>query len=181
AAFDPASQWLYYLTNDGSEFVRVARYELATAKKEEIEKADWDVVWTFFSQNGKYRVSAVNQHGRSVLHVFDGKTAAPVALPALPAGEISSVRVSRSETKLAFLLDGDRGPANLYVYEFGAKAPVRLTDTMNPEIDPEDLVEAQVVRFKSFDGMEIPNIFYKPYQATPEAKAPALVCVHGRP
>ncbi len=181
AAFDAASRWLYYLTNDGSEFTRVARYALASGEREDVEKADWDVSWTFFSHNGRYRVSAVNQDGRSVLHVFDGKTGAAVPLPPLPPGEISSVRVSKSETKLAFLLDGDRGPKNLYVYEFGAKAPVRLTDTMNPEIDPEDLVEAQVVRFKSFDGMEIPNIFYKPYQATPQAKAPALVWVHGGP
>jgi dipeptidyl aminopeptidase/acylaminoacyl peptidase len=89
--------------------------------------------------------------------------------------------VSRSETKLAFELDGDRGPNNLYLYEFGAKAPVRLTDTMSKDIDPEDLVEGRVVRFRSFDGMEIPNIFYQPYSATPGAKAPALVWVHGGP
>jgi len=181
AAFDPASRWLYFLTNDGSEFTRVARYELATAKVDDVEKADWDVDWTFFSHDGKYRVSAVNQDGRSVLHVFDGKTGAPVPLPPFPPGEISSVRVSRSETKLAFQLDGDRGPNNLYVYEFGAKAPVRLTDTRSKDVDPADLVEAEVVRFRSFDGMEIPNIFYKPYQATPASRAPALVWVHGGP
>ncbi|HEY1434672.1 MAG TPA: prolyl oligopeptidase family serine peptidase [Thermoanaerobaculia bacterium] len=181
AAFDPGSRWLYYLTNDGSEFTRVARYELASARTEDVEKADWDIAWTFFSHNGRYRVSAVNQDGRSVLHVFDGKTGAPVALPAFPPGEISSVRVSTSETKLAFELDGDRGPNNLYVYEFGTKAPVRLTDTMSKDIAAADLVDAEVVRFKSFDEMEIPNIFYKPYQATPAAKAPALVWVHGGP
>lgn len=180
-AFDPASRWLYYLTNDGSEFTRVARYELATGRTEDVEKADWDVAWTFFSHDGKYRVSAVNQDGRSTLRVFDGKTGAPVPLPPFPSGEISSVRISVSETKLAFELDGDRGPNNLYVYEFGAKAPVRLTDTMSKDIDPEDLVEAEVVRFKSFDGMAIPNIFYKPYQATPAARVPALVWVHGGP
>jgi len=181
SAFDPSGRWLYYLTNDGSEFIRVARYELATGKTEDVEKADWDVEWTFFSDGGKYRLSAVNADGRSVLHVFDGRTGAPVALPPFPAGEISSVRVSRSETRLAFELDGDRGPNNLYVYEFGAKAPVRLTDTMSKDVDPEDLVEGRVVRFPSFDGMEIPNIFYQPYQATPSSKAPALVWVHGGP
>jgi len=181
SAFDPSGRWLYYLTNDGSEFIRVARYELATGKTEDVEKADWDVEWTFFSDGGKYRLSAVNADGRSVLYVFDGRTGAPVALPPFPAGEISSVRVSRSETRLAFELDGDRGPNNLYVYEFGAKAPVRLTDTMSKDVDPEDLVEGRVVRFPSFDGMEIPNIFYQPYQATPSSKAPALVWVHGGP
>jgi dipeptidyl aminopeptidase/acylaminoacyl peptidase len=179
--FDVDSKWLYYTTNDGSEFMRVRRYELATGRSEDVEKADWDIAWTFFSRNGKYRLSAVNQDGRSVLKVWDGRTGAPLPLPAFPAGEISSVRVSNDETKLAFQLDSDRGPNNLYVYAFGGKAPVRLTDTMSKAVDPEDLVEAQVVRFASFDGMEIPSIFYKPWQASPQAKAPALVWVHGGP
>jgi dipeptidyl aminopeptidase/acylaminoacyl peptidase len=91
------------------------------------------------------------------------------------------VRVSPDEKMLAFQLDSSRSPNNLWVYAFGSKAPVRLTDTMSKAIDPEDLVEAQVVRFKSFDGMEIPNIFYKPLQASPQTKVPALVWVHGGP
>ena len=181
ATFDVDSKWLYYLTNDGSEFNRVRRYELASGRSEDVEKADWDVAWTFFSRNGKYRLSAVNLDGRSVLKVWDGRTGAPVPLPALPAGEISSVRVSRDETQLAFQLDSDLGPNNLYVYAFGAKAPVRLTDTMSRDIEPQDLVAAEVVRFQSFDGMEIPNIYYKPWQASPAAKVPALVWVHGGP
>ncbi len=181
ATFDVGSRWLYYLTNDGFEFTRVRRYEVATGRTEDVEKADWDIAWTFFSHNGRYRVSGVNEDGRTALRTYDGKTGAPIALPAFPSGEISSVRISRSETKLAFELDGDRGPNNLYVYEFGAKAPVRLTNSMAKAIDPDDLVEARVVRFASFDGMEIPNIFYRPYQATPRAKAPALVWVHGGP
>src|SRR5262249_13348861 len=157
-AFDPDSKWLYYLTNDGSEFMRVRRYELATGKSEDVEKADWDVDKTFFSKHGKYRLSAINQDGRNVLKVWDGKTGAAVPMPALPPGDVSSVRVSDDESLLTFQLDSDRGPNNLWVYAFGSKAPVRLTDTMTKAIDPEDLVSAQVVRFKSFDGMEIPNI-----------------------
>ena len=38
-----------------------------------------------------------------------------------------------------------------------------------------------MVRFKSFDGMVVPSIFYKPHSATPQRKAPALVWVHGGP
>ena len=185
ACFDVDSKWLYYLTNegdgDGSEFTRVRRYELSSGKSEDVEKADWDIAWTFFSKNGKYRLSAVNQDGRSVLKVWNGRTGAPIALPGFPAGEVSAVRVSNDETKLAFQLDSDRGPNNLYVYTFGSDAPRRLTDTMTKAIDPTDLVEARVVRFPSFDGMAIPNIFYKPWQASPQAKAPAVIWVHGGP
>ena len=179
--FDPDSKALYYTTDDGSEFARVKRYDLSTGRHEEVERADWDVASTFFSLNGRYRVASVNEDGRTALRIHDGKTDRLVPIPNLPAGEIGSVRISRSETKLAFQLNGDRGPNNLYVYEFGAKAPVRLTNTLSKDLDPEDLVEAQVVRFPSFDRMAIPNIFYKPHQATAQAKAPALVWVHGGP
>jgi dipeptidyl aminopeptidase/acylaminoacyl peptidase len=179
--FDPDSKALYYTTNDGSEFSRVKRYDLATGRHEEVERADWDVSFTYFSHNGRYRVTAVNEDGRTVLRIHDGKTDRLVTVPDLPAGEIGAVRISRSETKLAFQLNGDRAPNNLYVYDFGGRAPQRLTDTLSKDIDPQDLVEAQVVRFPSFDGMAIPNIFYKPHQASSQAKAPALVWVHGGP
>jgi dipeptidyl aminopeptidase/acylaminoacyl peptidase len=126
-------------------------------------------------------VTGINDDGRTTLKIRDAKTGQIVAVPNLPAGEIGALRISRSETKVAFQLNGDRGPNNLYVFEFGGKAPVRLTNTLSKDIDPEDLADASVVRFKSFDGMEIPNIFYKPHQASAAARAPALVWVHGGP
>ena len=179
--FDPESRALYYTTNDGSEFARVKRYDLSSGRHEEVERAEWDIAATFFSHNGRYRVTSVNEDGRTVLRIHDGKTDRLIPVPNLPAGEIAAVRISRSETRLAFQLNGDRGPNNLYVFEFGGKAPRRLTDTLSKEMDPEDLVEAQIVRFPSFDGMAIPNVFYKPHQAAAQAKAPALVWVHGGP
>jgi dipeptidyl aminopeptidase/acylaminoacyl peptidase len=57
----------------------------------------------------------------------------------------------------------------------------RLTDTLNPEIDAQDLVEGEVIRYESFDGLEIPAVFYKPHQASKANKVPALVWVHGGP
>jgi dipeptidyl aminopeptidase/acylaminoacyl peptidase len=181
ASFDPASTALYLLTNDGSEFTRVARYLLAEGKLEDVEKADWDVMYTYFSENGAYRVTAINEDGRTVIRLHDVKAGKQVALPQLPEGDITSVTIARSEKRMAFYHNGDRSPSNLYVYEFGTGKATRLTQALSPEIDAEDLVESQVTRFKSFDGMEIPNILYKPHQATAEAKAPALVWVHGGP
>jgi len=57
----------------------------------------------------------------------------------------------------------------------------QLTNTLNREIDRNDLAKAEVVRFKSFDGKEIPAIYYKPLQADKENKVGALVWVHGGP
>jgi dipeptidyl aminopeptidase/acylaminoacyl peptidase len=179
--FDADSTHLYYLSNEGAEFARVRRYDLAAGTHEDVEKADWDVMSTAFSRRGRYRVTRINEDARTVAKLYDTRTGKPVVLPALPAGDITSVVISPSEARMAFYVNGDRSPSNLYVYTFGEREPRRLTDGLSREVDPADLVEASVVRFKSFDSMAIPNILFKPHQATPESKAPALVWVHGGP
>jgi dipeptidyl aminopeptidase/acylaminoacyl peptidase len=182
ADFDPGAGHLYYLTNDGSEFTRVMRRDLANGKVEEVERADWDIAFTRFSHNGKYRVTGVNEDGKTVIRLYEHATGKPVQLPRLPDGEITSVSISPSETKMVFYVNGDRSPSNMYLLSLGTDMAVRrLTSTLSKEIDPEDLVEAEVVRFPSFDKTPIPNIFYKPHQATAQNKAPALVWVHGGP
>ena len=45
----------------------------------------------------------------------------------------------------------------------------------------DDLVEAKVIRYKSFDSLDIPSIMYKPMHIKQGEKAPALVWVHGGP
>ncbi len=179
--FDPDSKWLYYLTNAGAEFARVKRFEMATGKHEDVESADWDIQFTRFSRNGRYRVSAVNEDGRTVVRVLDAQTGGLVPMPRLPEGDVTGVVFSRDEQRMVVTLNGDRSPSNLYSARVGAAEATRLTDSLSKEIDPEDLVESRVVRFKASDGLSIPSIFYKPHQATPQNKVPALVWVHGGP
>jgi dipeptidyl aminopeptidase/acylaminoacyl peptidase len=181
AAFDPAVTALYFLTDEGREFKFVRRYVLSTGKVEDVEKADWDVLYTGFSWKGKYRYTATNEDARTIIKVVDAKTGVAVPLPRLPDGDVTSLAFSRSENLMAFYHNGDRAPSNLHVLDLRSGKVVRLTDTLTKEIDPQDLVDAQVVRFKSFDGTTIPNTLLKPHQATKDAKAAALVWVHGGP
>jgi dipeptidyl aminopeptidase/acylaminoacyl peptidase len=179
--FDPVSGALYYLSNEGAEFARVRRYDTATGKSEDVEKPSWDPLFVRFSKNGRYRATGINDDGRTVIHILDTRTGREVTLPRLPAGDITAVRFADSEKRMAFYVNGDRSPNNLYAYDFGGEKPVRLTDSLSKQIDPADLVDSEVVRFKSFDGMVIPSIYFKPQQATAENKVPALVWVHGGP
>jgi dipeptidyl aminopeptidase/acylaminoacyl peptidase len=181
ASFDPAARYLYYQTDEGSEFSYVARYDLTTGKKEPVEKVNWDVAFTYFSHNGKYRVSGVNEDARTKVKVYDTATGNPITLPAFPEGDITSVNISRSEKLMTFYFNGSRSPSNLYVYDFATKQVRKLTESLNPEIDSADLVESKVIRYKSFDGMVIPSILYKPHQASATKKAPALLFIHGGP
>ena len=179
--FDPQSKSLYFLSDAGAEFRYVARYDLATGKTEVVEKAPWDVMYTYFSRGGKYRVTATNEDARTVIKIHDAKTGRAVPLPRMPDGDITGVNISPSERLMAFYLNGDRSPSNLYVYDFATRKATRLTDSLNPQIDPVDLVESENVRFKSFDGMEIPSILFKPRQSDAAHKAPAVLLIHGGP
>jgi dipeptidyl aminopeptidase/acylaminoacyl peptidase len=179
--FDRASKFLYYVTDEGGEFARLRRYDLASAKHEDVLKAEWDVAYAAFSRTGKYRVTAINEEGRPRLSLVEAASGKTVALPSIPNGGISSVVFAGSDSKLAFYVNGDRSPNNLYALDLASGTPTKLTDSLSPDIDPQDLVDTQTVRFKARDGATIPNVLWKPHQATAERKAPAIVWVHGGP
>jgi len=52
---------------------------------------------------------------------------------------------------------------------------------MNAAIDTDFLVDGEVVRYASFDGVEVPAILYKPRGASAASPAPATLWVHGGP
>ncbi|MGZ8525102.1 MAG: alpha/beta fold hydrolase [Chitinophagaceae bacterium] len=172
---------LYYTTDEGSEYQHVIKYDIASGKKEKFYDTNWDVMYMYTSFNEKYRVVGVNENGRNKLYIFDHKTGNAIDFPKIENGDIQAVNISRSENKMRLSIGDGKSPNNIYVYDFGTKELKKLTNTLAPEIDGNDLVSAEVVRYKSFDGLEIPAIYYKPHQAGKDRKVPALVWVHGGP
>ncbi|MBO9198680.1 MULTISPECIES: S9 family peptidase [Niastella] len=180
-SFELDNSAFYYATNNGSEFDYLIKYDIASGKQQKIFSDKWDVRYMYISENGKYRVIGVNEDGRNKTLLFDHKTGKKLPFPALKEGYVQSVIISPTEKNMVLQVGGDRSPLNLYSYNFANLKLDKLTTSLNPEIDPNDLVDAQVIRFKSFDGLEIPAIFYKPKIASPGHKVPALVWVHGGP
>lgn len=172
---------LYYSTDEGGEFQYIMTYQLADGKKEKFFSTNWDVLYMNLSYNEKYRVIGVNEDGRNKLYLFDHKSGAAVDFPKIEDGAVQAVSFSEQEDKMRLTIGDSKSPNNIYVYDFASKELKKLTNTLNPEIDPSDLVAAQVVRYKSFDGLEIPAIYYKPHQASVTNKVPAVVLVHGGP
>jgi dipeptidyl aminopeptidase/acylaminoacyl peptidase len=171
----------YYTTNEGSEYAYVVKYDVKTGAKEKVFSTDWDVWYMYLSENGTYRVIGINEDGRNKVLLFDHKSGTPLPFPDMKDGMVLGVNISPSEKNMIAYVGSDRSPANLYLYNFETKDLQKLTSALNPEINPDDLVDAEVVRFKSFDSTEVPAIFYKPHGASEASKVPALVWVHGGP
>lgn len=173
---------LFYTTDEGSEFAYLASYDIATGEKEKVEEAAWDIMGSYISRNGTYRVTVINNDARTEIKIYDesygGKE---LKIEGLPEGDVTGVNISDSEKLMSFYVTSSKSPANLFVYNFETKEVKQLTNSMSKEINPEHLVAGEVVRFKSFDGMEIPCLLYKPKTLAEGEKSPALLWIHGGP
>ena len=181
--FDPSGDSFYFTTDQDSEFRYLVKQDLSTGERQTLVKTDWDVLFGGPSRNGNYLTAAINNDSRTEIRLYDAATMEQLELPKLPNAEISGLGVSRDETTMAFYASTSRSPSDLYVHRIGAdESPRRLTRSLAADIDEEDLVEAEVVRFESFDGLEVPGVLYRPHQSNVAgAKLPALVWVHGGP
>jgi len=181
ADFSPDGQTLYYTTNEGSEFDSVWSYDLQRRTHAPVFAADWDVTGYSFSQDGRYLTTTVNADARTIVRVFEASTGREVILPRLPAGDITGVSFERGKARMACYVNGDRSPSNLYLVDLEKGTHERLTDALNPDIDEKELVEAEVVRYPSFDGLAIPALLFRPQGSSSTQRAPAVVYVHGGP
>ncbi|WP_138512121.1 S9 family peptidase [Maricaulis alexandrii] len=179
--FTPDSSQLVYATNEHGEFNQAWTYDLDSGDTAPLIEADWDVQFVIYSPSGDYQVSAINADARTEVTITDTATGEDLALPDLPAGDLGSVRFSRDESRVAFLINSATSPSNLHVVDLESQAHAQLTNALNPAISEAEMVDAEIVRFESFDGLEIPGVLYRPHGASAEHPVPALVWVHGGP
>ena len=178
--FSKDSKQLLYATDEFGEFNQSWAYDLETGKSSLNYKADWDVIFSYFSKDGRFQVTGVNADAQTQLVIKDLFNQSELSLPTLPSGDLRGVNFSDDSKSMVFYINSDTSPSNLYVHTLGTNSIKRLTNSGNPNIKEQNLVTGEVVRFKSFDGLEIPAILYKPKQASVN-KVPALVFIHGGP
>ena len=181
ADFAPDSSALYYTTDDGAEFSYVMKYNIADGGKEKVFERNWDVNAYYYTHSGKYQVSFSNEDAKNVMGITEVATGKQLELPNFENKAINSASFNRDETMAILSVGGSHTPTNSYALNLTTNEYHQLTDVLNEEIDGDDLVTAEVVRFKSFDGLEIPAIYYLPHQASADNPVPALVWVHGGP
>lgn len=179
--FTPDSRYLVYGTDEHGEFRQAWRHDLQNGTRSRLIEAPWDVSYVDYSPSGRYRVSAINADATTQLTLHDTDAGSDLDLPALPQGNLGSVGFSADETALALIVDADDSPPNIHLVDLVRGASRQLTQALNPEIDPSHLVRGEVIRYRSFDGLEIPSILYRPHGANAQHPVPAMVWVHGGP
>ena len=180
ADFSPDGTKLLFVSDSGREFASLRAYDLIDGSKKPVYEQNWDIAGASYSKSGKYLIVGVNEDSKFAVRVLDAKTLQPVTLPGVPTGLVRGVEVAPNDSLIAFYASDGSVPPELYVASLG-ETPRRLTNAHDAKMKREDLVVPTVVRFKSYDSLQVPGLLYKPHQASSEAKAPAMVMVHGGP
>ncbi len=180
ADFSPDGTKLLLVSDAGREFASLRSYDLATGEQKPVFEPAWDVWGAYYSRSGRHLVVWINEDAAGTSRLFDASTLREIALPGLPQGVVRGLTLSRDDRRIALYASDGSTPDDLYAAPVGSP-PTRLTSALNPAIRRADLVVPTRVRFKSYDGLEIPGLLYKPHAASAQAKAAALVMVHGGP
>ena len=181
AGFSNDNKGFYYITDVGKEFTYLNKYDIKTSESTVVFETNWDVMYSYSSKNEKYRIIGINEDGKNSIQVIDSNSNKPIEFPSFENADITGVSFSESEQKIRLSVGSSKMPNDLFVYDMETKSLVKLTNSLNKEIDPKSLVKAEVVRYQSFDGLEVPAIYYKPLIASSQNKVPAMVWVHGGP
>jgi dipeptidyl aminopeptidase/acylaminoacyl peptidase len=179
--FDRNGDYLYYTTDEGNEFSYLMRYNLSSGNTEKVYETNWDIWYAYESWNAKYRVMGINMDAKTEIKITNMTDGADVEFPEFEGGSVSSIGISKSENLMWFTLSSSKAPSNIFTYNFETDEYLQLTNTLNPEINGDDLINGSIIRYSSYDGLEIPAVYYQPHQASTENKVPALVWVHGGP
>ena len=103
----------------------------------------------------------------------------------LPAqGVVGGVTFSKDGSKIALTYSSPTQNGDIWLYDIKSKKLTQVTQSDRAGIDPKSFIAPTLIKFKTFDGREIPAWYYKSNvvkTCTECPPTPVIVSVHGGP
>jgi dipeptidyl aminopeptidase/acylaminoacyl peptidase len=176
ACVTPGGRSAYLATDRDGDFMRLARLDLSTLELTYLTPDDWDVESVDLSRDGRYLLASRNVEGYSDLMLFSGE-GRRMPDPDVPDGIVGDFEFSPDSRRLVFTLVGPTRNADVWVLDLPDGDARRITRSSTAGIPGSTFLRPGLVRYPTFDGREIPALFYEP----DEDDAPVVVNVHGGP
>ncbi|MEP6671102.1 MAG: prolyl oligopeptidase family serine peptidase [Chthoniobacter sp.] len=182
ARFGDGGAAIYAETNDGSDFLTLTRLDVATGKREALSgHILWDVEDFEISGDGKTLAFVANEDGFGRLHLLDLSTRKELPVPKLPGDVVSNLSWHPLRRELGFTLNGSQTPNDAYSLEVDTGTLTRWTDRTRKPGATEHFSEPELVRVKSFDGVPISALVYRPDPQKFPGRRPVVINIHGGP
>ncbi len=170
---------VFFVSDEESEFQHLRFHDLKTMKVQVITKdIPWDVEGFAQSDDGKSIAFVTNEDGISTLRVLDTATYKARKLPKLPIGVVGGFQFSPNGQQLALSINTATSPSDVYVIDLKTAQLTRWSQSEVGGLDSNTFIAPTLIRYKSFDGKEIPAFLYKPEGTGP---FPVIINIHGGP
>ena len=183
--FSPDGRTLFLRTDEGQEFLGLAKLELYGMLDQPSLKfmlvTDWDVESAALSPNRRWLAYSRNVDGASRITLRDLRSSEERHINELPLGVVSGLTWAPHGRKFAFALNSSQATSDVWTYDLRQRQLQQVTNSPRVGMTDDALVEPQVVRVKAQDGVEVPCLLYAPKLARPDGNNAAIVQVHGGP
>ncbi|MBW3628058.1 MAG: S9 family peptidase [Gemmatimonadetes bacterium] len=181
AAFSADGRSVYLTSDQGSEFLRLFRLDLATKRISPITAGiQWDVVAMALSRDRKQLAFLTNEAGVSRLYLLDTSTNRYRPVPGLPAGVFSGLQWHANGRELGLTVASAQTVADVYSINVASGQVTRWTESELGGINTAEISPPRLIRWTSFDGREISGFYYPP-PARFTGRRPVIVNIHGGP
>jgi dipeptidyl aminopeptidase/acylaminoacyl peptidase len=172
---------LWATSDDGSDFQRLGTIDIATGKfTPRGPQENWDVDSFDISKDGSFIVYATNEAGMSKVKILDTKTDKVRVVEGLPAGIVGGLSISEWGD-IGITFTSARSAADAYSIDPRTLKVTRWTESETGGLDVSKNVEPELVKVKSFDGLEVSGFLYRPDPSKFPGKRPMIMNVHGGP
>jgi dipeptidyl aminopeptidase/acylaminoacyl peptidase len=182
ARFAADGKTIYCTTDKDSEFERLGRLDLRT-KTFTVLTADipWNVAEFDLSPDGKTVAFITNEDGVGKLQLIEARSGKKLRGPELPLGIPSRVTWHENGRDLAFNFNSAKSPTDAYSYNVKTRKLERWTESETGGLNPANFIEPELIRVKSFDGLSVSGVLYRPDAKKFPGKRPIIVNIHGGP
>ena len=179
---DNKTIWLTCNSNDDG-IQRLAKMTVGSPEVEWVDDGWLDPKWEIenlgFSRDYKHMSAEINEEGYIRVKIRNVETLKE--LPTPPMDGIISLGGSDKNGNVYFSFNGPTRAPDVWRWTPATKELKQLTFSIYAGIDREMFRDPQLIRFKSFDDLEIPAFLYLPPDYKEGTPIPFIVHAHGGP
>ncbi|SFS80015.1 alpha/beta hydrolase family protein [Marininema halotolerans] len=170
---------LFLLSNQESEFSRVARLHLDTKHWCWLTEDHWDAEDLTLSHDRNLLAYSKNENGSSQIYLLETATHHHLPIPTNPPGVVGDLSWSQQDNSLAFTLSSPLDANEIWQFHLQHAHYERLTYASLSGRPREPFVTPELIQYTSFDQLSIPGFYYRPHHRS--GPYPVIIWVHGGP
>jgi len=180
-SFTKDGKSIYFGTDKDNEYLRPAKYDLATKKITYLVTGiNWELTAFEITKDQKQAAFVTNEAGVSKLYIHDMLTNKYKQVTTLPTGLIGGMDWHNDNKTLGFSFVTATTSSDVYELNSTTQQLTRWTESELGGMNLDGIEAPRLIKWKSFDGLEISGFLYKANKKF-TGKRPVIINIHGGP